>query len=225
MKARVAILAALPREITPLVRDWPVRKTSRRGGYMIAECDRAIAVCAGMGRERVAHALTLAAMQGPLHSVISVGYAGALRPGIVRNTIYWPATVIDAQAGERYACECGSGTLVTVDHVLGCKEKQQMAERWSADLADMEAAAVARLARMRDLPFRALKIVSDEMGDVLPDLNRFIDTRGGFRELAFASYLARHPWRIPAAVRLGRHSAQASQEMAQVLRGVLESAE
>ncbi len=225
MKARIAILAALPRELAPLVRDWPVRKSSRRGGYMIAECDRAVAVCAGIGRERVMNALTLAAMQGPLHSIISVGYAGALRPGIGRNTIYWPATVIDARMGETYACECGIGTLVTVDHVLDHEEKPKIVERWSADLVDMEAAAVARLAKTRELPFRTLKIVSDEAADVLPDLNRFIDARGGFREVAFASYIARHPWSIPATIRLGRHSAQASQTIAQVLRGTLENAE
>jgi adenosylhomocysteine nucleosidase len=225
MKTRIAILAALPRELASLVRDWPSRRRSRRGGYMIAECDRAIAVCAGMGRERVAHALSLAAMEGPLDSIISVGYAGALRRGVERNTIYWPAIVVDARTGERYPCECGSGTLVSCDHVLTHKEKPEAAERWGADLVDMEAAAVARLARSRDLPFRTLKIVSDEVGDVLPDLNRFIDARGGFREVAFASYLVRHPGSIPAAVRLGRNSAQASQELAQVLRGVIKKAE
>ncbi len=66
MKARIAIVAALPREIAPLVRDWPVRVSSHRDGTMICECDQAIAVCAGMGRERVEHALALAAGQGPL---------------------------------------------------------------------------------------------------------------------------------------------------------------
>lgn len=218
MKARVAILAALPRELVPLVRDWPVRKASRRDGYTISECDRAIAVCAGMGRERAAHALTLAAMRGPLHSIVSVGYAGALRTGIGRNEIYWPATVIDARTGERYACEGGSGTLVTSDHVVAQKEKQQMSELWNADLVDMEAATLAQLARMRNLRFRTLKVVSDESGDTLPDLNRFIDARGGFREAAFSLYIARHPWMIPAAIRLGRNAAKASESIARALR-------
>ena len=224
MNARIAILAALSREVAPLVRDWPVRKT-RRDGSMICECDRAVVVCAGMGRERVTQALALAEMQGPLRSIISVGYAGGLHSGIARNTIYWPAAVIDARTGERYGCESGSGTLVTADDVVGHEEKLQMAKRWNADLIDMEAAAVAGLARMRGLPFRTLRVVSDEVGDVLPDLNRFIDTRGRFRETAFAAYVGFHPWLLPAVIRLGRHTAQASQAIAQALREVLEHAE
>jgi adenosylhomocysteine nucleosidase len=225
MNPRVAVLAALPRELAPLVRDWPVRIVSRRDGSLIWECDRVIAVCAGMGRERVAHALTLAEGRGPLTSIISIGYAGALREDIVRNKIYWPGTVVDARTGERYQCEGGSGTLVTADHVLGHKEKMQWAQQWKADLVDMEAAAVAELALMRRLPFRTLRVVSDELGDVLPDLNRFIDTRGGFREVAFGGYLALHPWLIPNAIRLGGHSARGSQAMALALRAVLEHTE
>ncbi len=225
MKARVAILAALPREIAPLVQNWPVRSKSRRDGFSIWQCDQAIAVCAGMGSERVTYALELAAMQGPLDSIVSAGYAGALRSGIARNSIYWPATVIDAGSGDCYMCEDGSGTLVTADHVVGHGEKAAMARRWNADLVDMEAAAVARLARMRDLPFRTLRIVSDEAADVLPDFNRFVDARGGFREIAFATYIACRPWLIPNAIRLGWYSGKASQLMAQALREFLDHKE
>ena len=225
MKARIAILAALPREIAPLIRDWPVRIESRRDGTLIAECDRAIAVCAGMGRERVAHALTLAEGRGTLSAVFSVGYAGAVRDHILRNTIYWPETVIDAESRERYACEGGSGTLVTVGHVLERGEKPEMAARWGADLIDMEAATVARLAQMRGVPFRTLKAVSDEVSDELPDLNSFIDARGAFRQAAFAFHLAAHPSMIPSAIRLGRNANRASQALSHALREVLERAE
>ncbi len=138
--------------------------------------------------------------------------------------MYWPATVIDASSGNRYECEHGSGILVTADNVVGREEKPQMAERWKADLVDMEAAAVARLAAERGLPFRALKVVSDESGEALLDFHRFIDSNGGFRETAFAGYLALHPWLIPNAVRMGHASAQGSQAMAKALHGVLENA-
>ena len=224
MNARIAILAALPRELAPLVRDWPVRLVSRPDRSSIWECERAIAVCAGMGPERVTHALALAEDHGPLTSIISVGYAGALRAGIERNTIYWPGKVIDARTGDSYNCNGGSGILVTTDRVLGHEEKPTIAERWGADLVDMEAAVVARLAQERGLPFRTLRVVSDELGDVLPDLNRFIDARGGFRETPFALHLALHPRMIPNAIRLGRHSAEGSRTLARALREVLEYA-
>lgn len=223
MKPAIAILAALPRELSPLVRGWPVQVASRNDGVTIAECDQAIAVCAGMGRDRVEYALRLAAERRPLREVISVGYAGALHPGIAAGSVHWAATVIDAETGARYECGPGTGTLLTSNHVVGREEKSQAAARWNADLVDMEAAAVARLASERGLRFRALKVVSDEANESLPDFNRFIDARGGFRQAAFTAYIALHPWLIPEAIRLGRHAARASQAIADTLCKVVEA--
>lgn len=225
MKSRIAIVAALPREIRPLVRGWPVQSQSRQAGFMMAECDGAVAVCAGMGRERVTHAFAMAETRGPLSQVISVGYAGGLHSRVRTGEVYWPATVIDARTGERYSAEGGSGTLVTMERVVGHLEKTQVAARWNADLADMEAATVARLARMRGLSFRALRMISDEWDEELPDMNRFTDQRGGFRELAFAGHVALRPWLVPGVIRMGRTARQASQAMAKALREVLETTE
>lgn len=224
MKPRIAILAALSREIAPLVRDWP-RRTQPEKGIQIWECDRAVAVCAGMGRKRVAKAFEMATKVGPLASVISVGFAGGLREDLVAGRAAWPAMVIDARTGARYPCTGGAGTLLTTDRVLGKAEKREAAARWNADLVDMEASAVAELACKQGLPFRTLRAVSDTVGDVLPDLNRFTDSEGQFREMAFAAYLALHPMQIPAVVRLGRNSSRAAEAIAQVLREVLECAE
>jgi len=100
-----------------------------------------------------------------------------------------------------------------------------MAGRWNADLVDMEAATVARLTCTRGLPFRTLKVVSDEAGDKLPDLSRFIDTNGGFRESAFAWHLALHPWLLPTVVQLGRNSQRAAEALAQALREMIDRAD
>jgi len=216
--SRTAIVAALPRELEPLVRGWPKRSGSRKEGHWIAECDRAVAVCAGMGAARVTLALELAQSKGPIGMVVSAGYAGALRQGTASCTLFWPSIVIDAYTDERYVCERGSGVLVSTDHVVSREEKLQMAARWHADLVDMEAATVAKLAGESGLPFRALRVVSDEVEEELPELNRFVDARGGFREAAFAAYVMLHPRLVPAVLRMGRHAAQASQAMARELR-------
>ncbi len=221
MRPRVAILAALPRELAPLVQDWPVNTRSHTDSSTISECDRAIAVCAGMGQERVTHALELAEGRGPICSIVSVGYAGALHSGYVQGRIYWPAAIIEGASGERFHCDGGTGTLLTVDHVVQREGKPPLAQRWNADLVDMEAAVVAKLARMRGLPFRALKVVSDEAGDRLPDFHRFMDERGAFREAAFVRHIMFRPWLIPASIRLAHRSAQASQLIATALREYL----
>lgn len=224
-RARIAILAALPREVAPLVRDWPAPVVSRQEGTSVWENDAAVVVCAGMGRERVTRALELAESRGPLRSVISVGYAGALRDGLRLDGVYWPAIVIDGQTGERFVCEGGEGILVTADHVIGRDEKPKLAARWNADLVDMEAAAVARLATVRALPFRAVRAISDAVDDYLPDLSRFSNAQGGFQSGLFAMYVALHPWLIPATVRLGKQSGTASQAITEALLQILRQAE
>lgn len=222
---RIAILAALPREVAPLVRDWPAPVVSRREGTSIWQSDRAIVVCAGMGRERVTLAFQLAESRGPLSAVFSVGYAGALREGLRIDGAHWPAIVIDGQTGERFACEEGEGILVTVDRVVGADEKPILAARWNADLVDMEAATVARLARERALPFRAVRAISDPVDDDLPELGRFTNARGGFESARFARYVALHPWLIPTTIKLGKRSARASRAVAAAILKILRQAE
>lgn len=223
--ARIAILAALPREVAPLVSGGAFRTVSNREGTSVWESDRVIVACAGMGRERVTRALELAESRGRLDSIISVGYAGALRAGMQLGKAYWPGTIIDGKTGDRFECNDGEGTLVTTDHAVGREEKLELAARWNADLVDMEAAAVARLAQLRRLPFRALRAVSDRVDDNVPNLGTFTDEQGGFRESSFAMYVALHPWLIPTAMKLGKQSAQASQAIAQALRRILQQAE
>jgi adenosylhomocysteine nucleosidase len=224
-RPRIAILAALPREVAPLVRGWSVPVRSRQQGTSVWENEQAIVVCAGMGRERITLALEFAESLGPLRSVISVGYAGALREGMRIDGVYWPSIVIDGQTGEQFACEDGESVLVTADHVVGRDEKPKLAAQWNADLVDMEAATVARLAKERGLPFRTVRAISDPVGDNLPDLSRFIDVRGGFQSASFAIYVALHPWLIPTTARLGKQSARASQAIAQALLQFLRQAE
>jgi adenosylhomocysteine nucleosidase len=222
---RLAILAALPREVAPLVRNWPAPVVRSRNGTSVWENDRAIVVCAGMGPDRITCALQLAESRGPLREIISVGYAGALRAEMRTGGVYWPAIVIDGQTGERFACKDGEGVLVTEDHIVRRDEKPKLATKWNADLVDMEAAAVARSAKERALPFRTVRAISDPVDDNLPDLNRFTDEHGGFQSASFAMYVALHPWLIPTTVKLGRQSARASQAIAAALIQVLRQAE
>jgi hypothetical protein len=115
--------------------------------------------------------------------------------------------------------------LVSADHVVGRDEKPKLAAQWNADFVDMEAATVARLVKVRALPFRTVRAISDPVGDNLPDLSRFTDVRGGFQSGWFAIYVALHPWLIPTTVRLGKRSAQASQAIAEALLQILRQAE
>jgi adenosylhomocysteine nucleosidase len=201
---RLGIVAALPREIAPLVRGWQRPCNDRVEVWTSGEC---VAACAGMGAECVTRAAEAAVQLGAT-ALVSVGYAGGLSDAAQTASVWVPATVIDAATGERFATGIGRGTLVSVSMVANIESKRSLADKFTGDLIDMEAAAVARHAERRGLPFYAVKAVSDTRDARLPDMNRF--TRNGrFLAGKFGIYMAVRPWMWTTVARLGRDSSRA----------------
>ncbi len=79
----------------------------------------------------------------------------------------------------------------------------------------MEAAGVARLARMRGIPFYCIKGISDGYSDQLPDFNRFISPDGQFKLARFMVFALLRPWYWPALIRMGENSRKAARNIAQ----------
>ena len=214
---RTAIIAALPAELKPLTRGWQHERSngvdlwrwSFDGGEWIA-------ACAGAGVNRAAKAFAEVEKSGELDSVISTGWAGALREELVPGQTYDVSTVIDARTGERFVTtgppnDCW---LVTNSRVADAAEKQRLASTYEAALVDMEAAGVARLARMRGIPFYCIKGISDGYSDHLPDFNRFISTDGQFQLLRFVFFALVRPWHWRALIRMGENSSKAARSIA-----------
>jgi adenosylhomocysteine nucleosidase len=217
--SRLGIIAALPREIAPLVRGWQSPCHDRVALWVHGDC---VAACAGMGADCVTRAAEAAVNAGAT-TLVSVGYAGGLSGAARTASIWVPATVVDAATGERFATGIGRGTLVSVSMVAGADSKRSLAEKFGGDVIDMEAAAVARHAERRGLRFYAVKAVSDTRDARLPDLNRF--TRNGmFLSGRFAIYTAIRPWMWPAVARLGRDSVRAVRALNAELENWIEAA-
>ncbi|HEY3704194.1 MAG TPA: phosphorylase [Terracidiphilus sp.] len=217
---RVAIIAALPGELKPFVRGWP--HSTRNGIDFWAQRDEEeewIAACAGAGQDAATRAFAALEEGGPIELVFSVGWAGALSAGIAGGTAHNMAGVFDVRTGERFNCDADSGPLwlATSPRVAGRAEKLRLAKTYKASLVDMEAAAIARLAAMREIPFYCIKGVSDSLDARLPDLNRFIAPDGKFRMRAFVLFAAIRPWHWPALIRMGENSRKAAAAIAQSL--------
>jgi len=221
---RTAIIAAFPGELKPLVRAWP--HSTRDGTRFWAqrtEEDEWIAACAGAGQSAATRAFAAIEAGGPIDLVFSVGWAGALRAEIVPGTAHNVAGVIDVRTGERFHCDAGAGDfwLATSPRVAPYAEKCRLASAYNASLVDMEAAAVARLAAMRSIPFYAIKGVSDALTDRLPDFNRFLAPGGQFELATFTLFAILRPWYWPSLVRMGENSKRASQSVAESLHDFL----
>ena len=216
---RAAIIAALPGELKPLVRDWRRVRTKTTGmkkWIFSDQQDTWIAVCAGMGTGAALRAFAAAVSDGPVDMLLSVGWAGSLDPDINPGTAHVPTVVIDAQTGEQFSSteEKRSCRLVTTPRVADTAEKSRLAATYpGAVLVDMEAATVARLAEMHNIPLLCIKGVSDAAGATLPDLNPFINPRGQMRMARFLAYIAVRPRYWPSLLHLGKNSARAADAM------------
>src|ERR1035438_3283489 len=222
---RVAIIAAFQDELKPFVRGWPhSRRNNVRFWAQRDSEEEWIAACAGAGQEAATRAFAAIEEGGPISLVFSVGWAGALSPELAPGSAHNVAGVIDVRTGERFRCDAGAGELwlATSPKVAGAAEKQRLAAAYGASLVDMEAAAIARLAQMRGIPFYCVKGISDGYGDNLPDFNRFISADGKFHTFRFILFAVLRPWHWLGLARMGENSRMAAQAIRKSLLEILD---
>lgn len=224
---KVAVIAALPREVAGLVRGASADRELAGSGIRLHWVANAVVAVAGMGASRVALALDAALRDARVELVISAGLAGSTSPDICTGEVVEATLVVDSKTGERFVCAQPDKTervLVTSEAIAGLKEKSRLRESYRAAMVDMEAATVARMAAARGLRFRAVKGISDAHDFEMKSISRFADARGQFRTGAFALHTALHPSSWSSAVRLGRDSNRALAklwaELAQVINGM-----
>ena len=217
--AKVAIVAALEREVSPLIQQWRSVEREHDGRkYRFFENDRAVLVCGGIGPEAARRATeAIINLYAPV-LVQSAGFAGALDSTLKVGTVLTPICVIDAKDGSRIEAGVGHWVLVSVDHPASVPQKAKLAEAYWAHAVDMEAAAVARAAQAHDITFVGLKVISDEADFEMPPIEPFIAGNGKFRTAAFAAYVAVRPWLWPRALRLARNSTIAAEALCEWLR-------
>jgi adenosylhomocysteine nucleosidase len=220
---RIGIIAAMAGELKPLVQGWKAMP-ARHGESAwqgTVDGDSCIAVCAGMGKEAAARACAVAAQDVPLTALVSVGWAGALSCGLQAGSAYVVNEVVDDATGERFATNSppragnvGALRLVTIDHVALAAEKRRLGEGYQAVLVDMEAAAVARVARGQGIAFYCLKAVSDAAGETLPDFSRYTDAQGHLQLAALLAHVAIRPRYWPGLARMGKNGRRGAVAMA-----------
>jgi adenosylhomocysteine nucleosidase len=216
--AKVAIVAALEREVRPLIRQWQSVDREYDGRkYRFFHNERAVLVCSGIGAEAARRATeAIINLYAPV-LVQSAGFAGALDPTLKVGTVLTPICVIDAKDGSRIEAGVGYWVLVTVDHPASVEQKAKLAEAYWAHAVDMEAAAVARAAQAHDITFVGLKAISDEASFEMPPMGRFIAPNGQFRTAAFAVYVALRPWLWRRVIEMASNSSTAANALCEWL--------
>lgn len=214
----IAIIAALDRELAPLVRNWRSNQITEQGQtFRVFEHEKTVAVAGGIGPQAAAQAARAIIRHYKPQVLLSAGLAGGLIHSVKVGSVITPAIVIDAATGTDYHCESGETILATAPEITGTASKQALADRFHAIAVDMEAAAVAEVARQEQITFRCVKAISDEVDFAMPPLNQFVDQRGRFQNARFTAWLVVHPQYWAATAALARNSKSASQALCKYL--------
>jgi adenosylhomocysteine nucleosidase len=224
--SKTAIIAAMEREVRPLIRSWKVStnvRTLEHGGrrYRLFENGEAALVCGGIGAEAARRATEAVIREVNPARVISAGYAGAVDASLQIGHVFQPRTVINAADGVRTDVGSGEGILVSSAIVAGKEQKVRYGRAYGASAVDMEAAAVAQGAQARGVEFGALKVISDAADFNLPAVDRFVAADGSFQSVRFACHVAVRPWLWSATISLARNSAKASRALSDALTSYL----
>lgn len=225
---KIAIIAALEREIWPLIKTWPTSVARHEGReFTFYESNYAVVVCGGIGPEAARRAAEAIIARYSPEVLISAGIAGALVPELKVGETVFPEAVIDTLDGSRHETAIkdapvaktalGRTILASSPEIAGVKQKQQLAKSYGAQAVDMEAAAVAKAAMFHNLPFLAIKSISDELGFEMPAMAKFIRS-GQFQTGRFAFYVSLRPWLWLRVYRLARNTRVASDNLCAWLR-------
>jgi nucleoside phosphorylase len=225
MPKKLAIVAALEREVAPLVRDWDLHivRIGERV-FRIREKDGVLVTCGGIGAAaaRTAAEVLHKHAKGEITGFVSAGYAGALTPELKVGDVVQPEQVVNPE-GEAHPAHGTDGVLVSAVKIATPERKKELAELHSAKAVDMEAHAVADYASVHQLPCVVIKVISDAHDAELPTMEKFIDEKGRFRSSSFAVHLVVRPWLWRKVVRLGRDTSLASRALCDALREAIDA--
>lgn len=209
--------------------NFAVQQGGLRGRHVVV-------VRSGIGR-RAAREATERLIAGHRPAwIISAGFAGALQPQLRPGDIVMANSVVD-QHGERLAIDVTIsddersrhpnlhvGRLVTADRIVHrAADKRALGERYEALAVDMETLAVAEVCLRRAVRFLAIRVISDAMGEELPDdLNRLVDSRTAARRAgAVVGALFKRPSSAKDMWNLRERALVASDRLATFLKGVV----
>jgi hopanoid-associated phosphorylase len=180
----------------------------------IAAGDDAIVVCSGDRRSLTAELHE--AVTSTTRGIISFGLAGGLtlgmRPGacvvasgVLASSEAFAADPIWAHRMMVKLPAAVHGDIAGVDEPLQLpSEKRELHAHTGAVAVDMESHVAARVARERNLPFAALRVVVDPAEQIVPKAAVVGQRPDGTADVrAVASALIERPSDLPAVLRLG----------------------
>jgi len=216
----VAIVTAMRMELAPLLRG---KRAQQVDGVELFEIESAMVALSGIGKNAARRAAEAVIRYAQPELLVSAGIAGAVSPKLKVGDVGCAREVVDAGTGIRHRTRGGDWLVVTAQAVGGPAEKLELSRQYGADVVDMEAAALAEVAREHGLEFAAIKAISDEADFVMPPLARFVEESGRFATGRFMVYVATRPQLWPVLRKMRANTTIASANLCRAVVNLIES--
>ncbi|VAX36178.1 hypothetical protein MNBD_PLANCTO02-103, partial [hydrothermal vent metagenome] len=106
--------------------------------------------------------------------------------------------------------------------IRSVKEKQQLAEKYSAIAVDMESLAVAQVCQEQKKNFMAIRTISDDLSkDLPPEILSILSSTGGMRLGAALGAVWKRPGAIKEMWKLRTNATLAAERLAIFLDGII----
>ena len=249
----IGLIAAMPEEIKPLLRQVGPFRRERAGSFNIYRFSlangEACLIESGMGAAKGAAATRVLIDTACPSVIINFGFAGAVTTGpsvgdlVMANRLFFHQR---RSFSEQYDLDQDLSALMEMALTKGCWEKTFQVYRGTfitageivdkGELAgilpqgvanpvlDMETAAVAQVAAGLKIPLIAVRAISDDAGEELGfSLEELTDNELNVRIGRVLWTVARKPWIIPQLLRLARNSKLAGENLAYGVRVVMQT--
>src|ERR1700722_7050097 len=189
-------------------------------------------VITGMGAKNARRVVGALCSKAYSFCIIS-GFAGALKSSVklgdivacerVQHHTNHQIEICDpdllAHASENGATRIA--TLLTTDHVVNTATEKNLLSTF-ADAVDMESFAILQAANKKKVPCAVVRVISDSFDrDMPPELDTIVDPQGHVKITGVLRFVAKHPFMVPALVRLGRDSKSAAETLTNFLESYI----
>lgn len=243
----INIICAMPQESAPILRRFPGREKITCMGIpawrFLAGNNTVTLVESGMGTVRAAHAASTVLSQLRPDMVLSIGFCGALKPGlatgdlvIAKEQYHFANGTLSKETGpdptltnrlqqELAAHRCSTGSFITIETpAIKSSISTAIPYNISLPVLEMESAAIISTCNSARIPVAALRTVSDAWDeDPAPLLEKILATDLAINKARAAAGLLSNPGLLPLAVRLARNAKKAGIALADAVTGILET--
>jgi adenosylhomocysteine nucleosidase len=170
----------------------------------------------------------------PEHTIcIASGFAGSLKESHKVGDILVARAV--QKLGKPKTIECSRNLFMaarenqakeakmflTSDRAIDTAEEKKQLSPF-ADAVDMESFATLSIAKQKNLPAVAIRVISDRFDEDMPaDISTTVDERGRVKIGGVVKHVATHPLQLPALIRLGRQSHTAAEALSHFLEAFI----